>query len=247
MSIYTDCTGLTILFSLASSADFYRPQGKVILSEACVSHFVHNWPHGYWFTAHPCYGTVNTHPSGMLYCYWLQQSCGQGYVFTRVCDSVNRGGVCLSACWDTTPCQGDPPAKEAPPLPRSPPPRKQTPAYGQWAAGTHPTGMHSCFDCNYIWGREKSFGFLLSTTNYAQLFSLCRSLFSRKAKETTDNAGWKLFGRVPPKNAPQKEPSKIQEEYQAKLKEDQLVASRAKKSDVEVLSTTALILENRPQ
>ena len=78
-------------------------------------------------------------------------------------------------------------------------------------------------------------------------FSACRSLFSRKAKETTDNAGWKLFGRVPPKNAPQKEQSKIQEEYQAKLKEDQLVASRAKKSDVEVLSTTALILENRPQ
>ena len=25
------------------------------------------------------------------------------------------------------------------------PPKKQTPAYGQWAAGTHPTGMHSCF------------------------------------------------------------------------------------------------------
>ena len=26
-----------------------------------------------------------------------------------------------------------------------PPPEKQTAAYGQWAAGTHPTGMHSCF------------------------------------------------------------------------------------------------------
>ena len=25
------------------------------------------------------------------------------------------------------------------------PPGKQTPAYGQRAAGTHPTGMHSCF------------------------------------------------------------------------------------------------------
>ena len=25
-----------------------------------------------------------------------------------------------------------------------PPPRKQTQAYGQPAAGTHPTGMHSC-------------------------------------------------------------------------------------------------------
>ena len=27
----------------------------------------------------------------------------------------------------------------------STPPKKQTPAYGQRAAGTHPTGMHSCF------------------------------------------------------------------------------------------------------
>ena len=29
------------------------------------------------------------------------------------------------------------------------PPRKQTPAYGQWAAGTHPTGMHSCYEEDY--------------------------------------------------------------------------------------------------
>ena len=27
---------------------------------------------------------------------------------------------------------------------QTPPPGKQTPAYGQRAAGTHPTGMHSC-------------------------------------------------------------------------------------------------------
>ena len=31
----------------------------------------------------------------------MQLRCGQGCVFTRVCDSVHRG-VCLSACWDTT-------------------------------------------------------------------------------------------------------------------------------------------------
>ena len=77
--------------------------------------------------------------------------------------------------------------------------------------------------------------------------SLCRNLFSRKAKETSDNAGWKLFGRVPLKNTPQKDATQIQEEYQAKVKEDLQIANRAKKSDVEVLSTTALILENRPQ
>ena len=39
-------------------------------------------------------------------------------------------GACLSACWHAI----------APP----PPPGKQTPAYGLRAAGTHPTGMHSC-------------------------------------------------------------------------------------------------------
>ena len=32
-----------------------------------------------------------------------------------------------------------------PPRTRETPPGKQTPAYGLRAAGTHPTGMHSCF------------------------------------------------------------------------------------------------------
>ena len=47
--------------------------------------------------------------------YRPQRSCGQGYVFTRVCDSVHRGGGCLSACWDTTPPEGDPPGRRHPP------------------------------------------------------------------------------------------------------------------------------------
>ena len=87
-----------------------------------------------------------------------------------VIHSVHRGeGVCLSACWDTTPPgsdttppdQADPhgPGKhphppgpgrhppdqaDTPPRTRQTPPREQTPAYGLRAAGTHPTGMHSC-------------------------------------------------------------------------------------------------------
>ena len=32
---------------------------------------------------------------------------------------------------------------------QTPPPGKQTPAYGLRAAGTHPTGMHSCFQMVY--------------------------------------------------------------------------------------------------
>ena len=35
---------------------------------------------------------------------------GQGYVFTGVCDSVHRGGVCLTACWDATPPEQTPPS-----------------------------------------------------------------------------------------------------------------------------------------
>ena len=84
---------------------------------------------------------------------------GQGYIFTGVCDSVKRGGVCLSACWDTTPQsrhslpRADPP--EQTPKSRHPrgtgiPPGADPPSiehagrYGQRAGGTHPTGMQSC-------------------------------------------------------------------------------------------------------
>ena len=45
----------------------------------------------------------------------------------------------------TPPDQADPPPDGEPPGTRqTPPPGKQTPAYGLRAAGTHPTGMHSC-------------------------------------------------------------------------------------------------------
>ena len=42
---------------------------------------------------------------------------------------------------EQTPPGADPPRADTP---TPPPPRKQTPAYGLRAAGTHPTGMHSC-------------------------------------------------------------------------------------------------------
>ena len=38
-----------------------------------------------------------------------------------------------------------PPGRENPPGAGRTPPGKQTAAYGQWAAGTYPTGMHSCY------------------------------------------------------------------------------------------------------
>ena len=43
-----------------------------------------------------------------------------------------------------------PPEQTPPTLTFSPPPPgKQTPAYGQRAAGTHPTGVHSCYKLCY--------------------------------------------------------------------------------------------------
>ena len=65
-----------------------------------------------------------------FYFYRPQRSCGQGYIFTRVCDSVHRGGVCLSACWDTMP-------REAPPLPQEAHPREAHPLRKHTPPGKH--------------------------------------------------------------------------------------------------------------
>ena len=57
----------------------------------------------------------------------------------RVCASVHAGIPHL-------PEQTCPPGADTPP----PPPGKQTPAYGQLAAGMQPTGMHSCLLMNLL-------------------------------------------------------------------------------------------------
>ena len=106
--------------------------------------------------------------------YRPQRSC-EGYVFTPVCHSVHRRGVCLSACWDTISPEQTPPwtrhtPRDQAPLEQTPPPpgpgspqsrpplgadtpREQTPLPRPGtprqtttvADGTHPTGMHSCY------------------------------------------------------------------------------------------------------
>ena len=54
-------------------------------------------------------------------------------MFSQTCDSVHRGGVCLSACWDTTPWSRHPPWEQthtpprSRPLPQSRHPPEQTP------------------------------------------------------------------------------------------------------------------------
>ena len=105
-------------------------------------------------------------------CYRPQRSCGQGNIFTSVCHSVHRGGGVSEADppGADTPQAGTPPGQVHPPdrytplgrytppifffnfyffgdIP-TPPSPKLTQAYGQRVAGTHPTGMHSCFSFN---------------------------------------------------------------------------------------------------
>ena len=66
---------------------------------------------------------------------------------------------------ESPPRPGRPPrTRQTPPHPRPgrpPPAGKKTAAYGQWAASTHPTGMHSCFLC-------------LSFVPFCQFFDLFR-------------------------------------------------------------------------
>ena len=60
---------------------------------------------------------------------------GQGYVFTGMCDSVHREGVCLSAWWDAThtPLGADTPLGS-----RHPSPQRQTPPRSRHPPGADP-------------------------------------------------------------------------------------------------------------
>uniref|UniRef100_A0A673FXK7 TBC1 domain family member 12-like n=1 Tax=Sinocyclocheilus rhinocerous TaxID=307959 RepID=A0A673FXK7_9TELE len=78
-----------------------------------------------------------------------------------------------------------------------------------------------------------------------------RSLFSRKQREAQSAPGWKLFGKVPLRESPPKDSKTIQQEYEARAsKSDQSPSlpaqGRRKNLEFEPLSTTALILEDRP-
>ena len=98
--------------------------------------------------------------------YRPKRSFGQGNIFTPVCHSVHRGGSGKETPngWmeepPPPPLDGEPPPGWRTPLgwrnppPQldggtppdgEPPPGKRTPAYGLRSAGTHPTGMHSCY------------------------------------------------------------------------------------------------------
>ena len=63
--------------------------------------------------------TENVSCVQFIFNYQPQRSCHQGNVLTPICHSVHRG-VCLSACWDTTPWDQVPPRTRHPPGPGTP-------------------------------------------------------------------------------------------------------------------------------
>ncbi|KAM4674818.1 TBC1 domain family member 14 isoform 2-T2 [Amazona ochrocephala] len=80
-----------------------------------------------------------------------------------------------------------------------------------------------------------------------------RNLFTRKPSarfEKQNDAGWKLFGKVPLRENSQKDPKKMLKEYEEKTGRAHKPLSPKqnvrKNLDFEPLSTTALILEDRP-
>ncbi|XP_043400623.1 TBC1 domain family member 14 isoform X4 [Chelonia mydas] len=78
-----------------------------------------------------------------------------------------------------------------------------------------------------------------------------RNLFTRNTRlEKQNDLGWKLFGKVPLRENSQKEPKRIQKEYEEKTGRAHKPLSPKqnvrKNLDFEPLSTTALILEDRP-
>ncbi|XP_053885180.1 TBC1 domain family member 14 isoform X1 [Malaclemys terrapin pileata] len=80
-----------------------------------------------------------------------------------------------------------------------------------------------------------------------------RNLFTRKQNtrlEKQNDLGWKLFGKVPLRESSQKDPKRIQKEYEEKTGRAHKPLSPKqnvrKNLDFEPLSTTALILEDRP-
>ncbi|XP_060097301.1 TBC1 domain family member 12 isoform X2 [Heteronotia binoei] len=88
-------------------------------------------------------------------------------------------------------------------------------------------------------------------SSFAEFFT--RNFFSKRTKELRPAVhsapGWKLFGKVPPKENLQKDSRIIQQEYEArtgKASKPVPQATRRRHFEFEPLSTTALILEDRP-
>uniref|UniRef100_A0A673M4P4 TBC1 domain family member 14-like n=1 Tax=Sinocyclocheilus rhinocerous TaxID=307959 RepID=A0A673M4P4_9TELE len=98
-------------------------------------------------------------------------------------------------------------------------------------------------------------GNTLLTQSFYFFSIFVRSLFAKRMKEAgaleeQREPGWKLFGKVPHKELSTKDSRKIQKEYERRSGQSSSSISPKKNVkrnlDFEPLSTTALILENRP-
>ncbi|NXU91111.1 TBC12 protein, partial [Xiphorhynchus elegans] len=88
-------------------------------------------------------------------------------------------------------------------------------------------------------------------SSFAEFFT--RNFFTKKTKElkpaVQSAPGWKLFGKVPPRENLPKDSKIIQQEYEARtgrMYKPPPPSARRKNIEFEPLSTTALILEDRP-
>ncbi|NXN55508.1 TBC12 protein, partial [Rynchops niger] len=86
-----------------------------------------------------------------------------------------------------------------------------------------------------------------------KLFFFFRNFFTKRTKElkpaVQSAPGWKLFGKVPPRENLPKDSKIIQQEYEARtgrMYKPPPPSARRKNIEFEPLSTTALILEDRP-
>ena len=64
-SLFVWCEFILYRLSCQVPNIFNDHKEKVMFSQV----FVHNPPHGYSFTTHPCYCAVGTHPTGILSCH----------------------------------------------------------------------------------------------------------------------------------------------------------------------------------
>ncbi|XP_065591887.1 TBC1 domain family member 14 isoform X3 [Cyrtonyx montezumae] len=115
-------------------------------------------------------------------------------------------------------------------------------------SSTKETGEQSQQDCSQDTDADSKRKILGPFTNF-----LARNLFTRKQNarfEKQNDVGWKLFGKVPLREISQKDPKRIQKEYEEKTGRAHRPLSPKqnvrKNLDFEPLSTTALILEDRP-
>ncbi|XP_064319871.1 TBC1 domain family member 12 isoform X2 [Phalacrocorax carbo] len=99
--------------------------------------------------------------------------------------------------------------------------------------------------------RARRAGIAAAGSSFAEFFT--RNFFTKRTKElkpaVQSAPGWKLFGKVPPRENFPKDSKIIQQEYEARtgrMYKPPPPSARRKNIEFEPLSTTALILEDRP-